>query len=233
MKNTNIQACLLAGLLCTSFFTFASGMKPATSVVLVDAGKGEYSMVVENTDATPALLYTSLQNIDEDKEKLLLVTPPVARVEAGGSQLVRFIMQTHEPLKTQRLMRVFFEGIPQAAAKGKNTLGVNVRQNLPVIISPPELINERQPWKYLTASVCNGQLRINNDSPYVVRLAQAGTALPASSKFQLPKTYILPQTRVSVQVKSTAGITSVRVHPASVYGFAVKHFDVAITACEK
>jgi P pilus assembly chaperone PapD len=213
-----------------SAYLFASGMQPSTSVVLINEEQGEYGMTVKNTDKTAALLYTSLQNIEEDPEKLLIVTPPVARVEAGESQLVRFILQNKQPLTTQRLMRVYFEGIPQNTDKKPNSLGVTVRQNLPVIISPANLATEREPWKHLKLSLCGSKLRVQNNSPYVVRLAQTGTLQPSGTPFQLPKPYILPNTTLDIPVKAASGSTA-RIHPATVYGFAVGKYDTPLSAC--
>lgn len=99
--------------LCLSPSGLADGMIPETSVVIVDEAQGEVSIKVSNSDAGAALLHVSLVNIPEDSEPLLFVTPPVSRVEAGQEQLVRFILRNEQPLQTQRLKRVVFEGLPQ------------------------------------------------------------------------------------------------------------------------
>jgi P pilus assembly chaperone PapD len=227
------QWALALSALAVTSYSFAGGMQPATSVVLVSEGQGEHSMSVKNTDSTAALLYTSLENIEEDKEKLLIVTPPVTRVEGGETQLVRFILQSKEPLKTQRLMRVYFEGIPLSKTKVPNSVGVTIRQNLPVIISPKGLAPESEPWKHLKVAICDGQLQVTNDSPYVVRLAQQGTLQPSGSPFSLPKSYVLPQTKLNLKLEASSNATMARIHPASVYGYAVKHYDAPLVACTR
>lgn len=224
---------MTAGALSISAYVSAGGMQPASSVVLVSEGTGEHSMNVKNTDSTAALLYTSLEHIEEDKEQLLVVTPPVTRVEAGETQLVRFILQTKEPLKTQRLMRVSFEGIPLTNTKVPNSVGVTIRQNLPVIISPKDLPTESDPWKHLKMAFCDGKLQVTNDSPYVVRLAQQGSLQPSGANIGFPKSYILPQTKLDLKVESTSNATTVRIHPASVYGYAVKHYDAPVVPCSR
>lgn len=231
-KKIKNALCLVLIIISTmiSTYSFATGMQPNTSVVLVNEEQGEYSMIVKNTDKSAALLYTSLQNIEEDPENLLVVTPPVARVEAGESQLVRFILQSRHPLTTQRMMRVYFEGIPQNLGKKKNSLGVTIRQNLPVIISPAGLVIEREPWKYLKVSLCGTILRVDNDSPYIIRLAPTGSFQPSGIVFQLPKPYVLPDTTLSIPVKTVSGST-IRIYPATVYGYAVGKYDLPLTAC--
>ena len=85
----------------------ADGMVPNTSVVIVNEADGEASVSVTNTDANLALMHVTLEDIAEDSESLVFVTPPLARVEAGKTQLVRFILQSEKPLLTQHGEDVF------------------------------------------------------------------------------------------------------------------------------
>ncbi|MDY0830963.1 MULTISPECIES: fimbria/pilus chaperone family protein [unclassified Pseudomonas] len=208
----------------------ADGMVPDTSVVIVYEEEGEASVSVTNTDNKLALLHVTLEDLPEDLEPLLFVTPPLARVEADKSQLVRFILQNQKPLQTQRLKRVIFEGMPKdrtPAEAGHARVGVTVRQNLPVILHPKGLAPNRTPWKGLTWSLDNGQLRVLNDSKYVVRMAQELQLLPGNDKAVLPRTYILPGETLSVPAPDKVA-TSVRMQPATVYGFAVAAFEAPI-----
>jgi P pilus assembly chaperone PapD len=223
----SLSACLVL-LLCGH--VLADGMVPDTSVVIVNEADGEASVSVTNTDATLALLHVTLEDIPEDKEPLVFVTPPLARVEAGKSQLVRFILQTSEPLKTQRLKRVIFEGMRQdrkPAEAGHARVGVTVRQNLPVILHPKGLAPNRTPWTGLAWSLKNDQLSVHNPTPYIVRLAQELTLLPGNGSALLPRTYVLPGETLSVAANG-ATAKSVRLQPATVYGFAVPHFEAPI-----
>jgi P pilus assembly chaperone PapD len=133
----------------------ADGMVPNTSVVIVNEADGEASVSVTNTDASLALLHVTIEDIEQDKESLVFVTPPLSRVEASKTQLVRFILQSEKPLVTQRLKRVIFEGIPQgrpAADAGHARVGVTVRQNLPLILHP-------RAWRPIArrGPTCNGR----------------------------------------------------------------------------
>ncbi|MBP0596592.1 fimbria/pilus periplasmic chaperone [Herbaspirillum sp. LeCh32-8] len=220
-------AALLLG--AVSLDAAASGMLPETSVVIVNEADGEASMNVKNTDAVATLLYTSLQNLPEDKEPLLVVSPPVARVEPDQTQLVRFILQLKEPLKTQRLKRVVFEGIPQKGPEGGVKVTMNVRQNLPLIIHPKNLPVNREPWKLLSWSIAGDKLVLKNDSAYVVRFAQSVSLLPAKVEVDMGRTYILPGEKLSSPIQGNAsGATTVRLSPATVYGFSVDNFDAQL-----
>jgi P pilus assembly chaperone PapD len=208
----------------------ADGMVPNTSVVIVNEADGEASVTVTNTDSSLALLHITIEDIPEDSESLVFVTPPLSRVEASKTQLVRFILQSEKPLLTQRLKRVIFEGIPQgkpAAEAGHARVGVTVRQNLPLIMHPKGLAPNRTPWTDLQWSLRDGQLTVRNDTPYVVRLGQEVQLLPAGGRVMLPQTYVLPGEQISVAAPAAAA-TQVRFQPATVYGFAVPHYDAPI-----
>ncbi|MFL1388228.1 fimbria/pilus chaperone family protein [Pseudomonas tritici] len=227
--------CLYAGALALAFggpaLVLADGMVPDTSVVIVHEEDGEASVSVTNTDSKLALLHVTLEDIPEDSASLLFVTPPLARVEPSKSQLVRFILQSTEPLTTQRLKRVIFEGMPQnrsATQAGHARVGVTVRQNLPVIIHPKGLAPNRTPWTGLAWRLDKQQLSVHNPTPYVVRLAQELRLLPGDGAALLPRTYVLPGETLHVTA-STSGATRVQLQPATVYGFAVAPYEAPIT----
>ncbi|MBD9457216.1 fimbria/pilus periplasmic chaperone [Pseudomonas sp. PDM05] len=209
----------------------ADGMVPDTSVVIVNEADGEASVTVTNTDDKLALLHVTLEDIPEDKATLLFVTPPLARVEPGKSQLIRFILQAPEPLATQRLKRVIFEGMPQgrsAAQAGHARVGVTVRQNLPVILHPKGLAPNRTPWTGLEWRLSHDQLSVSNPTPYVVRLAQELRLLPGNGSALLPRTYVLPGETLKMTASST-GASRIQLQPATVYGFAVAPYEAPIS----
>lgn len=211
----------------------ADGMVPETSVVIVNEADGEATMKVTNSDSTASLLHVKVLDIPEDKEPLLLVTPSVTRVEAGKAQQVRFILRTgNTPLKTQRLKRASFEGIPsqkREATQNESRVGVSVRQNLPVIIHPRGLARNDSPWIGLQWSLSNGKLTVSNPSAYVVRLSPEVTLLPSQTRAQIAKSYILPGEKLDVSVTNAASSASgVRIAPATVYGYAVNHYDAPL-----
>lgn len=188
----------------------ADGMVPETSVVIINEADGETTMKVKNTDPRPALLYTIIQHVPEDQETLFTVTPPVARVDPGQTQLVRFILTNKTPLKTERLARVIFDGIGERKDSNSNTVAIRVRQNLPVVITPKGLPVNLEPWKLLKWTVVDGKLKVSNDSPYVVRLGATVKILPMGKTGELPSTYLLPGQATLVMmpkddVKTNAG----------------------------
>lgn len=208
----------------------ADGMVPETSVVIVDEKSGEGSINVRNSDSVTALLHTTIANIPEDTEQLLVLTPPVARVDAGDTQLVRFILQSSAPLKTERLKRVTFEGIKAQEPAAGPRVAMSVRHNIPVILRPANLPVERSPWTRLTWTLRGDTLVVNNPSPYVVRLANTVNLLPANQLVELGRSYVLPGEELSLQLTETGhrSATGVRLAPATTYGYAVAPYDAPL-----
>jgi P pilus assembly chaperone PapD len=222
-------ACLLVFLWAPGSIR-AAGMVPETPVVVLDEGVGETGINVVNSELHPALLHTSVENVPEDPEPLLLLTPPVARVEPGATQRVRFILRSAEPLKTERLKRVVFEGIAPQDSTGKAQVSLSLRQNIPAILRPAKLPIDREPWKHLVWSRQGDQVRVSNPSPYVVRLGHAVTLLPDQQSMDLGRTYVLPGEQLSLSGNVVPGraVTQVRLFPVTTYGFATPHHDAPL-----
>ncbi|QXI15924.1 fimbria/pilus chaperone family protein [Pseudomonas hamedanensis] len=208
----------------------AAGMVPETPVMVLEEGVGEAAINVTNSESHPALLHTSVQDVPQDTESLLLLTPPVARVEPGATQRVRFILRSAEPLKTERLKRVVFEGIAPQDSTGKARVDLSVRQNIPAILRPANLPVEREPWKHLRWSRQGEQIQVRNPSPYVVRLRHSVTLLPEPQAMDLGRTYVLPGETLTLTGPAAPDQvqTKVRLYPVTTYGFAVSHFDAPL-----
>lgn len=218
----------LVGCLIVSTAAHAMGVVPETSVVIVDEADGEGTISVKNTDDRPTLLHTTIEPIPEDQAELVIVTPPIARVEAGAVQLVRFVLADNEPLATQRLARASFSGIPPKR-QGRNEIQTIIRQNLPVLIQPRDLARNDAPWELLKWSIDGGELVVRNDSRYVVRLEQKVQLLPTQQLVSLPAPYVLAgQTRRVALAPGIATLEHVRLFPATVYGYSVDHYDAAL-----
>lgn len=221
--------------LCVNFFlcgaAYADGMEPETTVIVLNEAEGEVSINVKNTDNAPALLHSAVEDIPEDLEPLVIVTPPVARVDGGELQMVRFLAIGKEPLKTQRLKRVTFEGIPQTKPGSGATIGISLRQNVPLILHPRDLPQHNSPWELLTWRLQGKTLSVQNDSPYVVRLAAEVQLNPQNTKAYLSRTYILPGEVLSTEFSSPSpDATTVTIAPATVYGFNVDSYDATLLA---
>lgn len=208
----------------------AAGMVPETPVVVLDEAVGEVGINVFNSEPHPALLHTSIEDVPQDTEPLLLLTPPVTRVEPGATQRVRFILRSAEPLKTERLKRVVFEGIAPQDSSGKAQVNFSVRQNIPAILRPANLPVDREPWKHLLWSRQGTEVHVRNPSAYVVRLGHAVSVLPGQQQMDLGRTYVLPGETLTLSGAVTPGqeMTQVRLFPVTTYGFAIEHYDAPL-----
>lgn len=218
-------------LLFTATATHATGMVPETSVVIVEGSDGEGAINLKNTDTFPVLLLTTLLDVADDKNNLLTITPPAARVEPGKVQRVRFMLTDKTPLKTERLKRVVFEGVPPQK-KDENEVRMTIRQNLPVIIRPAGLARENKPWERLTWSKSGNDLKVTNPSPYVVRLSQEVNTLPGNDEWMLPESYVLPGQTLTLKhsgSKTASGMTKVTLYPATAWGFSVASYTAPVT----
>ena len=209
----------------------AAGMIPETSVVILNEVNGEATINIKNSDSRPALLYSQILPVENDDENLIVLTPPVARVDPGETQAIRFLLQTTEPLKVQRLRRVVFEGIPPKDDSTGVRVNMNVRQNLPVIIHPKGLAMDKEPWRRLKWSIQNSKLQVTNPDAYVVRLDQAITLMPSNSIVQLPRSYLLPGEVVTLDVPSDTlnTLKDIILSPATVYGYTFDKYTAPVS----
>ncbi|KVG83445.1 hypothetical protein WJ36_09735 [Burkholderia ubonensis] len=211
-------------------------MLPDTPLLVISEKDGMAQMGLKNTDNQPLLLYTTVVDLPEDPGPELYALPSVTRVEGGQRQIVRFVLgKSAMPLTVQHLKRVRFEGIPIAIAseadKDSATVRFNVRQDIPAVISPSGLEQDREPWKRLQWSLSGHTLSVSNPSPYVVRLSQQGDLLPMGRRVKLlDHTFVLPGQKVIVQLPVDILPQAVRIFPASPYGFDVGPFDVPLSA---
>lgn len=240
MKPTpsKMSRALLAALFVSASLTaHAAGMLPESTVVLINEADGEASMVVTNTDASPSLLYSKIESVEEDANPPVVLTPPVARVDPSKKQTVRFMLTNTEPLKVERYARVTFDGIPEKKSDGKNTVTLTVRQNLPIVIRPKSLPEDREPWKRLKWSAEGDVITVANDSPYVVRMDQSIRLLPGDMEGNVPKSYLLPGSKTVVKLATrkdtdAAGhnFKSVRFTPFTAYGYAAGPYQAELGA---
>lgn len=228
LKNVSLISSLCLAL-PTSLF--AAGMVPETTLLLIDEANHGGVMSVKNTDSIPTLLYTSINDVEGDNGVKLNVTQPVVRLEPGQEQQVRFILETVAPLTVEHYKRVIFEGIPPKSKDKNVKVGINLRQDLPVLIHPKNLPVVTDAWKLLTWSLTGKEVQVRNTSAYVVRFSTAVTLLPSHTSGLLNKTFILPGETMKVQtdVPVASSDNAVKFSPASRYGIEVDDYTAALT----
>ncbi|MTC61469.1 fimbria/pilus periplasmic chaperone [Providencia rustigianii] len=171
---------------------------------------------------------TKIENTVEDTEDLITVFPPVTRVDGNDTQTVRFLLTSKTPIKTERLKRASFEGVPPKNKVLEKEINVTFKQNIPVIIRPIGLKKNDSPWKELKWSINGKSIVVINPSPYVVRFTSLNASIiPTGQMIMLPKSYILPNQSFTLEIPSNfskldseLNNVSIRFHPATIWGFS-------------
>ena len=208
LKSTLINTLITATLLSASVAVHAEGMVPETSLLIIDEATHSGTINVKNTDSHPSLLYTNVVDLPD-----------------GQTQQLRFILQNKQPLDVEHYKRVTFDGIPPKNDDKKIKIGINIRQDIPVLIRPASLGVVTDAWKFLKWSSNGASVTVKNPSKYVVRLGQNVMLLPSGVSATLSKTYILPgETLTADMKKKVSGDSSVKFFPASRYGVEVPSF---------
>lgn len=225
VKSNIFKTLFTLALFSTHFSVHAEGMVPETSLLIIDEATHSGTINVKNTDSYPSLLYTNVVDLPDDKGLELVVTQPVVRLEPGQTQQLRFILKNTEALNVEHYKRVTFDGIPPKKDDKKIKIGINIRQDIPVLIRPASLGVVTDAWKYLKWSSVDSVVKVTNPGKYVVRLAQKVVLQPSGATATLSKTYILPgETMTASLNKTTIGDRSVKFFPASRYGVEVPSF---------
>lgn len=194
-------------------------------------------MGLTNTEDRPLLLKTEVVDVPESGNGTQLLTlSPIARVEAGKRQIVRFVLAgDKDKIAVQQYKRVTFEGIPPQDKVSGNTARVrlNLRYDLPVIISPPGLAKNESPWELLQLKKLGRSITITNPSPYVVRL-DAKVAIGDTGRHvnAFGRTFVLPGDTFTFDLPADVdpgSIAHIRLFPASAYGAAVEPFDAKLS----
>lgn len=225
-----IKFALTGVLLPSSLSTaLAAGIKPESSVLFLDDENREATINIENTDSNTVLLHSTLQTIPEDHENKLIITPQLARVEAGEKQQVRVLLKDGVKVTHQTLQRINFVSIPPDDGK-KNRTRVLIGQNIPVILSPANLPENIFPWKGIKAQCAGTSIEISNPTDYVVRLTTQLDLLPGGKKMTLPKTYILPLETLNIPLpqKASCRAKSIRLHPVTRFGILTTPYEVKL-----
>lgn len=206
----------MKSLLCTvgaALLALALGIPAAHAAVVIagtrvvfPAANGEVTVRLSNEGSQPALIEAWVDDGDPhstpDTAKVpFLVTPPIARMNAGKGQSLR-IVYTGQPLPTDRESLFWLNVLeipPKPAAKPgeeQNTLQFAIRSRLKLFFRPPGLPGDlEQAARDVTWSVVRDDkgwaLEAHNGSPYHITFSQlalgiGGTSHPAGSGMVSP-----------------------------------------------
>lgn len=217
---------LLVTLLFVTSTALASGVMPETSTVILDDADGGGSINVKNTEATPVLLYTRINNLKDDSDPTVIASQPVVRLEAGETQKVRFLINGTLRDSVEHIKRVVFESIPVSEGNASK-FAMSVSQDLPLLIEPKNLKSEKNVWQKIKWEKLSNVIRMTNTSAEVVRFQPQVQAIPTNEKLTLKKSYILPHETMDITVKN-ASVSKIVFSPVTKYGYSAgeQHIDL-------
>ncbi|CNE77655.1 fimbria/pilus chaperone family protein [Yersinia nurmii] len=203
------------------------GIQINDSVIVINTAEGEATTTLTNKAANPVMLHSSLEFVAEDATEKVIVSPSVARIEAGETQMVRFFLKDEfrNSLTKQTMVRAIFQNIPP---KGKNNVRLTIRHNIPLIIHPSGLATHNKPWEFLKFSRnAQGNILVKNEGDYVVRLSNSIELQPGKGSAELTQNYILPgRSLVAITDKAFKGqASSVKIQPANLYGYITESYS--------
>ncbi|PHI47403.1 fimbrial protein [Serratia marcescens] len=208
---------LLGGLWLTLGLAHSAGasFQLESMGIVLEENPGRVSFSIRNSSSEPILLATKVEDLDgKGFSKAVLLSPPIARIEAGQSQQVNFVLKPGTALPHEVMLKASFEGIGQAV---DNSTRMPVRQSIGLILQPKAVAVSKTPWDDLRLSAGAGRLTLTNGGLHVVRLAPQLTLQPSGKVVTLENYYLMAGETQTLAVEGQP--TSVVITPLSRYGF--------------
>ena len=103
----------------------------------------------------------------------LLVSPAIAKIGAGETQVFRVLLRGAAPVQTEKAYRLILEEITQESERTQGQAMVNMllRFNLPVFAAPAAPARAVLRWRQCAAAADKGCVRLDNDGNRRIRLS--------------------------------------------------------------
>ncbi|WP_236761253.1 fimbrial biogenesis chaperone [Aeromonas veronii] len=196
-----------------SFFASAS-IQLSTTRLIFEEGAGEASVTVRNKGATRLIQSWLDKHQPEQALPPFAVTPPLAKLEREGQQLLRIHYAGQGlPEDRESMYWLAVQEIPQKA-KGGNVVQFAVQQRIKVFYRPAGLAGKaNDAAKALTLSVAGGQLLLSNPTPYFINLASVeaggkslgGEAIAPFGKLSLPASQLQANGQLEMTIVNDFG----------------------------
>lgn len=217
---------LLGGLWLTLGLVHSAGasFQLESMGIVLEENPGRVSFSIRNSSSEPILLATKVEDLDgKGFSKAVLLSPPIARIEAGQSQQVNFVLKPGTTLPHEVMLKASFEGIGQAV---DNSARMPVRQSIGLILQPTSVAVSKTPWDDLQLSLAGERLTIVNAGQHVVRLAPQLMLQPSGKMVTLNNYYLMAGEAQTLAVEGRP--TSVTITPLSRYGFKQDAVTLAV-----
>lgn len=110
----------------------------------------------------------------------LLVSPAIARISAGQSQVFRVVLRGAPPAQTEKAYRLIFDDITEETerAPGEAMVQMVLRFNLPVFSAPVVASQAAPRWSQCAAAPGQACLRLDNEGNRRIRIDALNVAGP-------------------------------------------------------
>jgi fimbrial chaperone protein len=161
--------------------------KTTTTIVVTNRGKQTTAIQVR------AYAWSQSNNTDQlEPTKDVLVSPPIADVQAGQTQLIRVLLR--KPAGAMEdTYRLLVDQIPPVGSD--SGIRIALRLSLPIFVSPARKAASDLEWRLVSSDGAEAELIARNRGARHVRLANLSLAGPPGTQLQLPSIaafYVLP-----------------------------------------
>lgn len=222
-------AAFIASLACGP--THAGSFMANPIRLVVPPGANATSLTLENTGPEAVLVQAEVLawSQADGKDVLtpsedLVVSPPIFRVPAGASQIVRVGVLRRNAGDRELTYRVFLQEVPEPAAPGSQGINVALRLGLPVFVMPRATTAPQLAWRAVrdpagvrvtvtNAGTAHAQLIecrvVRENGTVVAEQPLAAYVLPGSTRSWIVKTGSVSSTeKLRLSVQTANGLVS-------------------------
>ena len=189
-----LRLCAALMAACAAVPAGAASLEVAPTKLVVDGKSGAATLTLANRGTVPIIVqlegFTWEQTNGEDVLKptdAVLVSPPMARIPAGGKQTVRIMARGNSQPGVERTYRLFASELPDPSSNEARTIRVLLQFNVPVFVDTPSVAAPQVTWaaqmgeKGLALSARNLG-RAHTKFTKIEVVTQSGRRLPATSQ---------------------------------------------------
>jgi fimbrial chaperone protein len=234
---TAIRLLMTAALLAGSAFAqtnVAGTLEIAPVHVQMTGDERAASLTVRNLDKQPTIL--QLRALDwsqadgEDRfvpSKALLLSPPMATLRPGQTQVIRVLVDGVSDLPAERAFRLVIDQIPDARADPNARTRTAIRVQIPVFVSRSARDGPQLGWEARRSGNALVVTAVNTGSAHdhIVELRVSASGAPLGAALE---GYVLGQARRSWTISDVpSNVRSVRIRGEGDYGKVEANVPVA------
>lgn len=189
--------------------------------VVYSVAEPEVSIRLENSGSAPSLTQIWIDDGDAamnatDAEVPFILTPPMARVDPGKSQIVR-ILYSGEALKGDQERLYWFNVLdipPESSEQDTNKLQLAFRSRIKLFLRPAQMteVVEDAPAKLSWKLRDGGSIEIYNGSKFHITFSAASVKVPSQELVFDDQAMLAPGQTMTVRLKQGAASTGDKVN---------------------